>query len=376
MKRYLLALILLSACNNGLPVNPDNPIPSMAPDPTASNTPGQSDDSLFANALQKRSLPLDLFKQNQADGASEDAAVSQPAGAPISAPQAGNAVSAPSIAPGAPVAEGGVGADERMAASLIFPGHGGHEFNHYVLQHVEESLFPASSDATLLQAWNNTAKALADQWDAQARLVESHASAGSPNKDHFQFLPGPDGQAVRMQVNYRFRLVSNTRKESLLIYFTEQNTHVQRMIWGQVDIPLDSLKIDSDAAMQTARRAFADRSDDQDYPIYPQHRNPRMMIVYDIPSDAHWSLNLNQHSGRNSRYFVSLDFQVGNQRQHAYGSAEIDAVTGKILNLNRPVYYQHRDFPEPIPVEPDGGIGDGGVEVEPDLPDAAPESSV
>lgn len=346
MKRYLPLLFLLSACSSNLTVA------QIPPKQTASSTPavsGQNSSSqtLFGNAKSKRSLSLDLFAgSGQAQTGGRDVSSENTAGAPGSVlPQRS--------APGAsvPMASGGGMAMPvapptagRAVADSKMIGMAYGEFNQFVLQFAEENIFDASSAKTLLTAYNQTVKPLLNQWDASGRLIESQArlGTGSDQQDEF-YLPGPDGKPQQLKVNYMYRFASTQRKETLVVYLTDSETRVHRMVWGEPNIDLSRVKLDSAGAKDLALKAFNSRSATGEYPVYPDQSWPGMEIIYSVPNNARWQISLNQHSGAN-RYFVSvmIDQPAASEQEKpvAYGSAEIDADSGKIVSLNRPVYYR------------------------------------
>lgn len=334
MKRTLLLSALLaltlSACQSQLPSVPQ-------PSPSAGNgSTQQGSNTLFGQAISKRTLSLDLFQQNN------DASANNGTGRPVSesAPQAGGDMSAAPMAPGAMPAS-----DIAPGGRLMFPGWFG-EFDQYVLQFAEENVFPASTTFSLLSAYNQTVKPLIQNWDSQARLVESTAYIGKQAEGGVQqYLPDASGELSDKAVRLMYRLASSARKETLVVYLTDTETLLHRLVWGEPNLDLSSLKLDSNAARDKALQAFQNRDASPGYPVYPEQTVEDMQIMYSIPANASWQINLNQHSAQNSRYFVSVFFPVANPtypEERVYGSAEIDAVSGEILQLNRPVHYQPR----------------------------------
>lgn len=385
MKRLMLmALLALTACNGPLPNSPSNN-PSSSP----SSTPDQGG-NIFSQTPKKRSLSLDLFQQTGQNGG-------QSAGDSNNAAQEGasasNTAPAPTadaaIAPGAPTGE----------SRLMAPMYWGGDFNQYVLQSAEESLYPASSATTLLNAYAEMAPLLQD-WDPQARLVESQAFVGKGSSDmQYYYLPDANGQPVQTQVKFLFRFASSDLKETLEVYLGEDQTYVHRLVWGEPDLKLDQVKIDSQKAQALAKKAFEDRSltGDRIYPN-PQDVNSgseAMQIFYSIPDDAHWQLYLNQQGQNKAVYYVNVDFEAPADLQitqpetkptddssvprpdidpasiRLYASAEIDAISGEVLSLNRPVYYQPRYYPGDVAM----GRAVNEVSVAPTPPVAEPPTA-
>lgn len=360
MKRTMLFSALLalglSACQGQMPSVPQ---PSASPG-NGSTQHGSS--TLFGQALSKRTLSLDLFEQTAGDG-NASGGVDNAAGRPVSEESASQPASSPqmsgggmSVAPGAMPA-----ADIAPGGRLMMPGWFG-EFNQYALQFAEESVFPASSTWNLLSAYHQTVRPLIQNWDAQARLVESSAYVGDQTEGAARhYLPDASGQPTEMAVRLMYRLASSERKETLVVYLTDTETRLHRLVWGEPHLDLSALKLDSNAARDKALEAFKSRDASPGYPVYPDYSHPEMEVLYNVPANASWQLHLNQHSAQNSRYFVSVSFPVANPRypeERAHGSAEIDAVSGEILQLNRPVYYRPRTGRDDISVG--SGTASGG----------------
>ena len=369
----------LTACTAGQ-INAILTTPSAAP---ASARP-DAGRALFSDALSRRILPI-ANSAVQASGASS----TQPATAPaVSAPAPAAAAPAvgremAKIAPGAAV--------DRM----MMPWYGGGEFNQYVIQFAEETLFKPTQATTLLKAYSETVKPILSQWDASARLVESRANLGIENNPDFNeyiSLPGRDGESEQIRPLYIFRFASTPRKETLNVYLLGKETRVHRMVWGEPQIDLARVRVDSSKARDLALRALTSQ-EKADYPIYPdgQIQDPNQQVIKEIPDNAQWQIQLNQQGREQSRYFVSVSFEVKSsvlrpvpeviQKEgtrcfmdggmpeaqamlRVWGSVELDAATGAIQQVNRPVLYLPMYTPAmrcepiapptaiPVPVEP------------------------
>lgn len=342
MKRLLFSLLFLSACQGTkIPAGPSiDTVPSTQPSaPVSSGQSSQPGTGLFANALSKRSLSLDAFGQAKAESGSNPATGAPQV--PSAAPTAGGAVSAPSRAAGQDaMAPGFPGGD---AKRMMMPGYSWSPFDEKVLQFVEESVFPASKAQSLLSAYQQTAQPLMQEWDRTARLSESQAYLGSLTYSEQAFyLPDEQGKPSQVKINYLYRWTSDQRKESLIVYLSDKETRVHRMVWGEPDLDLSKVSLDSDAAQRKAKIAFESTASQPGYPVYPDQAYPNQEIITQIPADAQWQIQLNQNQGQNNRYFVSVNFMTKSAQageRYASGSVEIDAVSGAILNLNRPLLY-------------------------------------
>lgn len=385
--RHLLSVIVTSLLLNGCVSSPAD---ISSPTPTLSAT---LQHPVLASALMKRPLRL-----GRVDG--QVLPLAEFAGADA----AGFSVKR-DVAVGAAIAEPSIG---RMS---IAPGYyyGGHDFNSYSIQYAEENIYAAARGEGMVAVYKQSVQPILTEWDANARLLESRSQQNSENEEYIQF-PGKD-EPIKLKPRFVYRLASNTKKETLNVYVLDKEIRVHRMVWGEQNIDISRVKIDSDAVLSIVRRAFSSKQDPVGIPVYPEANNPEFnhseaTVVYEIPQDLQWSLHLNQQSRDSLRYFVNINFEVksellpapapsradydGNDpdivypnppfpdMQYLYGSIEIDAVTGEIKSMNRPVIYpmygNHRGevsvgyagpAPEPMPVDvvapPPLAVEDQGV---------------
>lgn len=328
---FALSCSLVVACGQApqTPNDSSTPTPSVSSD-TSTNT---SASVLFPNALSKRSLSTEAFANaqsgnNTAGGAtsvSEDAATSAPAvgrTTPAAAPMVG-------------------GADMAEGAKMIMPGYFGNPFEQVELKFVEELTFSAAQGTTLLSTYRQDLMPLVNSWDANARLLMSAASEG----EQYYYLPNASQEPEQMAVKFSFQWVSNDKKETLMLYVLDQEIRMHRMVWGAPNIDLSKVSIDTAAAQERVKQAFADRSSDPGYPVYPVagDQDPNIRVLYEIPANAQWDISLNEQQGK-LRYFISVNFKVENpssnqSEAYAGGFVEMDASTGTIEQLNRPTWY-------------------------------------
>lgn len=358
-RRFLLSLTIsalaLSACNT-LPVNQQQ-VPSNQTVQNQANRP------VLGSALIKRPLLLQKI-----DGKNVPVAAISASGGDFGTKQVATTISARAdIAIGRP----GMGA-------MYY--YGGGEFNQYQIQYAEESIHKAATGKSLLDVYNQDVKPLLSEWDSTARMVESRASVNGTDEEWI-YLPGKDGEPVKLNPLYVFRFSSTPKKETLNVYVLKGEIRVHRMIWGEPSIDISKVKIDSDEALEIARKAFASKSSKPGYPVYPEMQEPNMKIIYDIPGDLKWNLNLNQQDSKQIRYFLNFSYQKDGQGgmypqpvpmpmpldatmakeaeamapayvEYYYGSIEIDAISGAIKSMNRPVFY----YPYPMPVATPGVV--------------------
>lgn len=290
-----------------------------------------------------------------------------------------------------------------MTKPAIAPMHyyGGHDFNQYSIQFAEENIYPAAQGNSLVEVFRQSVQPLLREWDSTARLIESRAIVNSLDPEYIQ-LPGRSGEPMKILPRYIYRLASTPLKQTLNVYVLEDEIRVHRMVWGENQIDISRVKIDSDQVMELARKAVANSAKDPGYPVYPSAadlQNPSMKVIYKLPEKLVWQIHLNQQEGQQLRYFVSFFYgqadggaiaspvpmvavaepalaktqseasssdagtapnQVTSVQARPIpdpampwsGSLEIDAISGKIIALNRPVIY----YPD-VPVASGGSSG-------------------
>lgn len=262
------------------------------------------------------------------------------------------------VAVGRAIAEPAIG---RMS---IAPGYyyGGNDFNNYSIQYAEENIYAAAQGDGMVAVYKKSILPILAEWDASARLLESRAQQNTENEEYIQF-PGKD-EPIKLKPRFVYRFASNDKKETLNVYVLDKEIRVHRMVWGEQNIDISRVKIDSDAALLIARRAFENKQNPSGVLVYPEANNTDAQVIYDIPEKIQWNLNLNQQSRDSLRYFVNINFQMKSdtfpipkppraengeivsdmpspypEYQDFYASLEIDAITGEIKSMNRPVAY-------------------------------------
>jgi len=361
-------LVPLWSCSPAVP--PGQPLAS--PNPQASAGP-----LVFAQARSRRSL--NLSQLGSLTGSSNTGATVSPG---ISQGE--------STAPGSPaqpMPPGGSAAD----SSMPFPGYyGGGEFNQYTPVMAEESLFAGNSSRDLVTIYEQSVVPLLQQWDLQARLLESRGNTQSalqdPNRSEYVYVPGLNAdQPLRLQPDWVFRFASTPRKETLTVYITAQETRAYRVVWGEPDIAIREVKVSVSQAVTLARQALRDRNSAADVSVYPmpgEQLGANQTIVYDLPENINWSVNLGQ-KGPKIVYYLSANYveaadqpgvvvnpahssgqtsvdggvsvppsepgfapdcrAIAAPYLYLYAFVSLDAITGQILSKNRPVRYHYTE---------------------------------
>ncbi len=377
----LFGLLGLSACSAPLPIQP-----SATPSPQVS----AANNIHFANATSKRSLNLNNLGSLNGTSASN-----------VSATATGSNTAAPAANPESPAVPSAGGMAQPGISMPYYPNYGGGEFNQFLAVMAEESLFPGNASRDLSSIYAQSILPVLRQWDLNGRLLESRGNTQpdlkDPNRYEYVYVPGLTAEKqLQLRPDWIFRFASTPRKETLTFYVTPQETRVYRVVWSEPNILIGKVKISVNQAVTLAREALSARNGQVDYPVYPMagaELGANNTIIYDLPENLNWSVTLGQQ-GEQIRYYLSANYaeayaqpgvmvvpplNSGSGQTTTGGgvtgsgtvvapsqpdqqpttvrppecqtyyqpylylsaSASIDAVTGKVLSLNRPVRYNY-----------------------------------
>lgn len=374
------SLQLLSACN------PAVTNPNSTPEPQVSAS-APAEENLFDSALSREEV--DTAAAVNSGGVSSPV---NPSGVPASAPSA-YPMPEPSAAPSA-YPYPGPGMNDISAAypGRYYPGYGAYsgDFNQYVAIKAERITYPGSNADDLQGVYQARVQTILNEWDPNARLIESRGQSNpDPDQPEYIYLPdAPGNEPIQFNARWVFQFSSTARKETLNIYINGDETRAYRVIYGQPSIELNKAEVSSVQAIATAKAAVANRSA-VDYPVYPaanESVQPELKVIYELPENLNWRVNLTQQ-GNTLVYALSFSYATtraalnlptasptaspeaspfpmvtptpmpGGCYGYGYaspeeiiylsGSISIDAVSGEVLNLNRPVYYDYYNTPSP-----------------------------
>ncbi len=384
-------LQLFSACT------PAVTSPNGTPQPQVS-APAPAEDTLFDSALSREEV--DTAAAVNSGGAS---APVNPSGTPASAPSA-YPMPEPSAAPSAyPYPAPGINDISAGYPGGYYPGYGSFsgDFNHYVAIRAERITYPGSNADDLQGVYQARVQTILNEWDPSARLIESRGQSNpDPDQPEYIYLPDASGnEPLQFNARWVFQFSSTARKETLNIYINGEETRAYRVIYGQPAIELNKAEVSSTQAIATAKAAFANRSA-VNYPVYPAANEPvqpERKVIYELPENLNWRVNLTQQ-GNSLVYALSFNYTttrealnlpatsptaspsvepslspedpapeaspfpmvtptplpgdcytygIPEETVYLNGSISIDAVSGEVLNLNRPVYYDYYSMQGP-----------------------------
>lgn len=383
-------VLQLNACVPATSPNSSGALPSTAP--ASSATSPLPETQLFSKALSRRDL--DPAAVNQ------DAAVPSavPTPAPLAAPTA-----VPMAAPGAYGSGYGDISSVVSPYGYGYSSYFGGTFNQYEPLRAEELTYPGNASRNLQTVYDETVQPMLQEWDSAARLLETRGNTrpDQPERIYVPGVTDTMDSPREFKAYWIFRFASSPRKETLSIYINPQETLAYRTLYGEPDLALQKAQVSSERAIEIARAAFKDpetrvvsESSSSAWLPYPvPSRDPNFRVIYDLPTDLNWRTQLFQQGPR-LVYSLSFDWQTtrkalgipeivvspvptamptpeptalpsspedpnatpfplvtptpfaycaGNadevNRVYLSGSISIDAQTGAVLNISRPMYY-------------------------------------
>lgn len=302
---------------------------------------------------------------------------------------------APNMAPmvGA-VSADAIGGGAKMAAPYMsyFPAIG--PFEEYTVIDFEEAR-TAGFSGTYLDTLNKIVKPVIVGLGNDARMTNSNGSsdANGVNKSE-QNSTAPEisiNPSYYQQYQWQFTYVSSSKKEVYSIFVSTKETLVLKQKWGIKDLSPDDIKIDSSKAIQIMTDSIKDKNfkSPDNQPVYTDQNSE---ILYEIPKNTSWYLYLEKEKGK-LIWNINMNVNVYNypvpmplaetkdtsvssgggavavappmpEYWYSGGYARIDAASGEILSLSRPMRYKNNYiYPSPayspvpsssLPTPPDG----------------------
>ncbi len=287
-----------------------------------------------------------------------------------------------------------------------FPAPGA--FEEYVMVDYEEAKADGFT-GTYLETLNKKVKPVISAWSSDARHTSSNGSTDNNGLNKSLDSSQEGSPYYYSPYQWQYTYASASKKEVYSIFVSTKETLVLRQKWALKDLDPDQIKIDSNQAIKIITDKISDKSyQSPDMPKdQPNYYGPNAEILYSIPANGTWSFYLNQEKSdivwninlnvyNNPPIAVARDVQVGiatpdiatsgggsagaapSMTQpmintwYSGGYARINARTGEILSLNRPVKYTEKYYPYTPPVKCDGQgncYSEGSTGEKPPAPD-------
>lgn len=334
---------------------------------------------------------------NTASGTSGATGMAQPVAARESAPLAAPAPN--SVSSGVPATDSAVRADIAPASKMAAPSYVGYfpspgPFEEYVMINFEEAT-SSGFTGTYIETLTKIVKPIITAWSKDARQTSVNGSTDPSGKNvnvdtQKDIAPVP---YYYSPYQWQFTYISVSKKEVYNIFVSSNETLVLRQKWVIKDLNPDEIKIDSNQAIKIVTEKISDKNykspDNQE-----QYKSPNSEILYSIPDKAMWyfylsqekegliwNVNFNFYNQPNVGIAVPLitsDTAVSSGGSasgstgtvspgvstparpsvapqpstyvwYSGGYARINAKTGDVLSLSRPMKYTETSYPYPYP---------------------------
>jgi len=260
-------------------------------------------------------------------------------------------------------------------------GYYGSGFDDYILSDISEA-----SMEGFVGNFNDTKNKITPyvkDWASDARLIDFNANVDNTgnnisanltqndlqNKYDYYFYPD-------YSFGWMFQYISSDKKEKLIIYVSAKEILYIKQKWTLKDLSTDEILINSNKAIQIVKDAIKNKTfvpvppeGETVTPITPWWDNSEYKdqyeIIYDIPDDSLWNLYLYKEvTDKYKRIVWNIDVRISFTRPPEKqdtinganmiipapyinsGYAKVDAKTGDILELTRPL----KNTPKPYPV--------------------------
>lgn len=242
----------------------------------------------------------------------------------------------------------------------------------------------AGSKGTFQEILKAVVSPVTKEWAPDARLVQSNASVGASGApvEVASDMPAKGGVGFPGAMPYwgeesawRFTYISVSRNEVLNFTVSAAKTTIVRMKYAPLDLSPERVTVDSGAALAALIKAIEDKSakseeeaSGKDYfmglafDAQQGYFGPgnRIEVVYDVPDNARWNINLQQILGK---LVWEMNYYAPSEPQYAYGRAE------PAVAIGAPAEATLVDGE----AEPDAPVSsDDGVEEKPTEPTAKP----
>lgn len=333
MKKLLLLSLLLCSCGDGRN-------PSIIPTPNNSN---QTSTTVNTNTTFSENEIAGL-KFNKVSNANANL-LNNSTGNPNS-PNKGQQNAAPTSALGsaprdaavAPAPSGGDMASGRSAYGGYFTSQ--NPFEEYAVTDYQEAKTNGFT-GTFLESYNTVVKPILKAWsaDAKASSVLGNADQNGKGDENLNNWYSP--------YQWQFTYVSSSKKEVYSVFISSKETLVLRQKWSLKNLSDQNIKIDSSQAI----KIFSDKVKDKNYNSEYDNNNlgPNSQPLYEIPTNNYWTFYLSQENSLliwniNTNYFYPTVAPVQNDKAYTNtwysgGYAKINAQTGELIYMNRPVKY-------------------------------------
>lgn len=219
-------------------------------------------------------------------------------------------------------------------------------FEEYIMSDYQEAK-TTGFNGSLLEGYTKIVKPIIKEWtsDAKATYIYGNLNQnGSLEASDNIYSPHP------LQYTY----VSPSKKEVYSILVSQKETLVLRQKWILKNFIDSNIKIDSQKAIQIYNDKVKDKNYNTEYDNNNLSQNSQPL--YEIPNNSYWTFYLSQEKDYliwniNLNYTYPTIAPVPNNQAYTNtwysgGYAKINAQTGELLSMSRPVRYTETVQPD------------------------------
>lgn len=213
-------------------------------------------------------------------------------------------------------------------------------FEEYIMTDYEEAKTNGFK-GTFIEAYNSQVKPILKEWATDAKATYVYGNAGQDGKgdENINNMYSP--------YQWQYTYASPSKKEVYSILISSKETLVLRQKWTLKDFVDLNIKIDSAKAISI----FSDKVKDKNYNAEYDNNNlgPNSQPLYEIPANSYWTFYLSQEKNSlvwniNTNYTYPTMPPISNNKSYVNtwysgGFAKINAETGDVISMSRPVKY-------------------------------------
>ena len=343
-KSLFLSLFLSCSCSTNVDVGVVNPSPGASANITVNSSQTTFSQKEIAGLKFNKISDQNIGLINNQNNNRNQSKASQTGVSPnsLSNPQAPLPLGASQRANGS-TADAAVGKGGAESSRSSYGGYFASQnpFEEYAMTDYEEAQTKGFT-GTFIETYNAMVKPLIKEWTNDAKASSVYGNAGSDGK-------GIDNVANWYSpYQWQYTYVSQSKKEVYSVLVSSKETLVLRQKWNLKNLNDQNIKIDSSTAIKT----FIEKIKDKNYNAEYDNNNlgPNSQPLYDIPPNNYWTFYLSQEKSSliwniNTNYLYPtvapqpLNGQSYVNTWYSGGYAKIDASTGVLLYMTRPVKY-------------------------------------
>ncbi|MFN8578978.1 MAG: hypothetical protein U0354_19290 [Candidatus Sericytochromatia bacterium] len=330
-KILLLSLLLIYSCSSNTPSQPNNNNQvnnntSQSKDKQTNNFSSNEIAGLKFNKVSDQNVNL-INNQQKSQGKSGSVSNSAAPLAPSSDMVSRQGVSAPEMS--------------RIGKPDIYGGYFNSQnpFEEYIMIDYQEAK-TKGSNGSFLESYNSIVKPIIKEWTNDYKSTYIYGNINDNNQNNDVNING-------FPYTWQYTYVSPSKKEVYSILISSKETLVLRQKWVLKNFIDTNIKIDSVRAI----KIFSDKVKDKNYNSEYDNNNlsPNSKPMFEIPDNTYWTFYLSQEKDYlvwniNTNYIYPTIPPIQNGQSYTNtwysgGFARINAETGEIISMSRPVKY-------------------------------------